>query len=82
MAIEVGAFEAKNKLSKLLAEVERGQRVYITRRGKRVAMLCKPEEEDVRLSEPQVLLTRVRDFRKRVRTGPESLKDLIDEGRR
>ncbi len=36
---EVGAFEAKTHLSRLLDAVERGERVIITRHGKRVAML-------------------------------------------
>ena len=39
---EIGAFEAKNKLSELLDRVERGERVVITRRGKPVAELVPP----------------------------------------
>lgn len=41
--IEVGAFEARNKLSALLDEVEQGAEVTITRRGRPVARLsCRP----------------------------------------
>lgn len=36
---EVGAFEAKTRLSELLADVEAGASVTITRRGKPVARL-------------------------------------------
>lgn len=36
---EVGAFEAKTHLSELLAQVEAGETVTITRRGKPVAQL-------------------------------------------
>ena len=36
---EIGAFEAKTHLSELLAEVEAGETVTITRRGKPVAQL-------------------------------------------
>ena len=36
---EVGTFEAKNKLSALLDQVERGTEIVITRRGKAVAKL-------------------------------------------
>ena len=36
---EIGAFEAKNKLSTLLDWVENGEEVRITRRGKPVARL-------------------------------------------
>ena len=36
---EIGAFEAKNKLGALLDQVERGEEIIITRRGKPVAKL-------------------------------------------
>jgi prevent-host-death family protein len=36
---EIGAFEAKNRLSELLQRVERGEEVVITRRGRAVAKL-------------------------------------------
>jgi len=36
---EIGAFDAKNRLSELLDKVERGEEVVITRRGKPVARL-------------------------------------------
>jgi prevent-host-death family protein len=39
----VGAFEAKNKLSELLDEVERGGEVVITRHGKPVTRLVASE---------------------------------------
>ena len=41
---ELGAFEAKTHLSRLLDAVEKGEKVYITRRGKRVAQLSAAEE--------------------------------------
>ena len=40
MIKEVGAFEAKTHLSRLLDEVEKGERIYITRHGKRIAELA------------------------------------------
>lgn len=36
---EVGIFDAKTHLSELLDEVENGQVIYVTRRGRRVAEL-------------------------------------------
>lgn len=36
---EIGTLEAKSKLSQLLAEVQAGQRFFITKHGKRVAEL-------------------------------------------
>ena len=35
--VEIGAFEAKTKLSSILTQVERGKRFYITKHGRRVA---------------------------------------------
>ena len=40
---EVGAFEAKTHLSRLLDAVEAGETVVITRRGRPVARLTPPE---------------------------------------
>jgi len=45
MKKEVGAFEAKTHLSRLLDQVEEGQAIYITRHGKRVAQLVPAEHE-------------------------------------
>lgn len=42
---EIGAFEAKTHLSELLAAVEAGERIVITRRGKAVAEL-RPVSDD------------------------------------
>jgi antitoxin (DNA-binding transcriptional repressor) of toxin-antitoxin stability system len=36
---EIGAYEAKTHLSKILAKVQRGRTFYITRRGRRLAEL-------------------------------------------
>ena len=40
---EIGSFEAKNKLSALLDQVERGAEIVITRHGKAVAKLVPAE---------------------------------------
>ncbi len=77
---EIGAFEAKNRLSELLDSVEKGQRIYITRRGKRVALLTNATDEERRSTAD--LLTEMREFRASAKAGPESLKELIGEGRR
>jgi prevent-host-death family protein len=44
MIKEIGAFEAKTHLSRLLDEVAAGQRIYITKHGKRVAELSPVKE--------------------------------------
>jgi prevent-host-death family protein len=48
MKTEVGAFEAKTHLSRLLDQVQAGNDVYITRHGKRVAHLVPIGPESVR----------------------------------
>ncbi len=42
MIREIGAFEAKTHLSRLLDEVAGGETIYITKHGKRVAELRPP----------------------------------------
>lgn len=39
---EIGVFDTKTHLSEIIEKVERGQRFYITKRGKRVAELRPP----------------------------------------
>lgn len=83
-AIEIGAFQAKNQLSSLLRQVEKGQRVFITRRGERVALLIGVHDQLVDAIEdesPEERLAQVREFRRSAEGGKESLKDLIEEGR-
>ncbi|WP_211483267.1 type II toxin-antitoxin system Phd/YefM family antitoxin [Deferrisoma camini] len=79
MAMQVGAFEAKTHLSRLLAAVERGERVTITRRGKPVAVLVPPEAAGEMGGEE--LVQEFAALRARTRPGPESIRDLRDHGR-
>ena len=81
--IEMGAFEAKNRLSELLAKAERGQRIYITRRGKRVAILIPPDsgKSAEESGDGPSLMEEIRAFRTSAKPGPEPLRQLIDEGR-
>ena len=78
--IEVGTFEAKNRLSELLEEAARGSRIWIPRRGKRVALLSSGLNDEAPASEE--LLAAFRGLRSASAPGPESLRDLIEEGRR
>ena len=82
----VGAFEAKNKLSELLDEVECGEEVLITRHGKPVARLVAgaPWSDDERKREAVENLRELRkSLHKRGVTFPvEEILALRDEGRR
>lgn len=73
----VGIFEAKNRLSELVTEVERGATVLLTRNGRPVAELV-PVREKNRDADAamQWLLSR------RWSLGGATIRDLIDDGRR
>lgn len=74
--MSVGVFEAKTTLSALLERVEAGEEIVITRRGVPVARLVPPAADDLVAS-----LAVLADARSRSRPGPESLRELIEEGR-
>jgi prevent-host-death family protein len=79
---ELGLFEAKNRLSELLVRAEKGEKIIITRRGKKIAVLlgikAYESQEKIRTDD---LVSNFNQFRKSASTGPESLKELIEEGR-
>jgi prevent-host-death family protein len=78
--MHVGTFEAKNRLSSLLDMVVAGEEVTITRNGKPIARLVPVETRD--LESVRSAAEGLRAIRVRSRPGPESLKDLVNEGRR
>lgn len=79
-AAEVSAFEAKNRLSQLLREAEKGKSFIIRRRGKTVARLVPPAEEGQVQDFTQVLAS-FREIRRRI-PGRLKIRELIREGRR
>jgi prevent-host-death family protein len=76
----VNAFEAKTRLSELLRETERGMSFIICRRGKEVARLVPPVNEEQAKDLNQVLSS-FREIRKRI-AGKINIRELIEEGRR
>ena len=81
---EIGAFEAKNKLSALLDQVERGEEVVITRRGRAVAKLV-PIEGGADRNRAREAARHIRELAKAMNLGPfdwEEWKRYRDEGRR
>ena len=81
---EIGAFEAKNKLSALLDQVERGEEVVITRRGRPVAKLVSIRTP-YHSKRAAAALRRIRERAKALNLGPfdwEEWKKYRDEGRR
>jgi prevent-host-death family protein len=76
----VGAFEAKTHLPKLLARVENGESIIITRHGKEVARLIPPPGNVAKADAVQAV-AEWRRVRKDVRLGGLSVRKLIEEGR-
>jgi prevent-host-death family protein len=79
--MEISTFEAKSRLSALLAEVARGAEVTITRRGVPVAKLVPvapafDREKARRAAEGLIAASRG------VTLGGLKIKDLVNEGRR
>ena len=75
---EIGAFEAKNKLSWLLDRVEQGEEIVITRHGKPVARMV-PTNAGVDRSEARAALQRMRDRAKQAGLGPFDWKTFKAE---
>jgi prevent-host-death family protein len=78
---KVGSFEAKNKLSALLDEVEHGAEIVITRHGQAVAKLVPPEPGFDRKKAKRAAAG-LREASKGVMLRGLKIKDLINEGRR
>ena len=76
----VGSFEAKTHLSELLARVERGEEIVITRRGTAIARLLPMEEVSDRAAALKSLKAIRKKLRGRVAAG--DILDARDSGRR
>jgi prevent-host-death family protein len=80
---QVGAFEAKSKVSALLDLVEQGEQVLITRRGRPVAKLISPTQaQGFDRDQARAAVERINARRKGVTLGGLKIKDLINEGRK
>ncbi|WP_309625200.1 type II toxin-antitoxin system prevent-host-death family antitoxin [Methylibium sp.] len=78
-----GIFEAKQSFSELIAAVEAGEEVRITRHGKEVVRMLpvRPSVPQVSAAQIERELKELRQLRARVRPGP-GWRELRDEGRR
>ena len=78
---QIGAFEAKNRLSELLVAVENGEEVTITKHGRPVAKLVPFTAHDQ--ARVAAAISALRALRQEVRLGiGETVKDLVNAGRR
>jgi len=79
-AISLGTFEAKNRFSSLVDLASKGSRIWITKRGRRVALLSSGVEGVAGTDAD--LVAAFRKIRARSKAAKGSLKSLIEEGRR
>jgi prevent-host-death family protein len=81
--MEIGTFEAKNRLSELLDKVELGEEIVITRRGRPVARIV-PITDRRDVERARRAAQRIRELAKEMNLGPfdwEEWKKYRDEGR-
>jgi prevent-host-death family protein len=81
---EIGSFEAKNKLSELLAKAESGEEIVITRRGRPVAKLV-PITSSRDVQGARGAMRRIRTLAQQMKLGPfdwGEWKSYRDHGRR
>lgn len=74
-------FDAKNRLSALIAEVERGHEITITRRGLPVAKLV-PATPGFDRDKARATAQALREASRGTTLGGVSIKDLVEDGRR
>ena len=80
MSMEVGAFEAKTQLSKLLDLVRKGEKVVITKHGVPVAQLVPPDSKE--RTDTSLVIKELSGIRNRTKAGKDTIRSLITEGRR
>jgi len=77
----VGAYEAKTHFSELLAKVEAGEEITITKHGTPVARLV-PVKKKYTREERRAAIKRWTELSKGLSLGGLKIRDLINEGRR
>lgn len=77
--IKVGAYEAKTHLPKLLARVQKGERVTITKHGIPIAELV--PVAGAKTMSVQEAIAKLKEFRKGIRLDGLTIRDLREEGR-
>jgi prevent-host-death family protein len=76
----IGAYEAKTNLAKLLERVLKGEQFTITKHGVPVAVLQPPIS--ARKVRPKKVIDEIRMFREKNILGSDTIRSMIEEGRR
>jgi prevent-host-death family protein len=79
MTTTVGAYEAKTHLAQLLDRVEHGESITVTKHGRAVARLVPVDRP---AGDADGVVAALRQARRGVRRGADTVRDMIDEGRR
>lgn len=77
---EIGVFEAKTHLPRLLKRVQAGERFVITRHERPIAELIPYRSAD--RDQVRTAIENLRELRKSHSLGGLSIRELIEEGRR
>ena len=77
----VGSYDAKTHFSELLAKVEMGEEITITRHGMPVARLV-PVRRKHTSEERRAAIDRISKLRKGLRLNGLKIRDLVAEGRK
>lgn len=80
MKREIGSYQAKTHLPRLLRRVARGERITITKHGVPIAMLVPVENREKR--DIGTVIAEIKKFRRRHKLGKLTICEMIDEGRR
>ena len=77
---EIGTFEAKTHLPKLLERVQKGEHFVITKHGRPVAELVPLRTRDP--DKIRAAIDNLKSFQRNHSLGGLSVRELIDEGRK
>ena len=76
---QVGAYEAKTRLSQLIDEAAKGEEIIITKHGVPVAALIPVAGSSQQ--DPQVTIADIKVFRRGRRLARLSIRQLVEDGR-
>lgn len=81
----IGAFEAKTHFSQILVDIEKGNEVIITKRGKPIALLS-PIKKDANVDKVQLAIEAINNLRKNIRLNSKdeklTIQSMKEEGRK
>jgi prevent-host-death family protein len=78
----VAVFEAKSRLSEILAAVERGEEYTVTKHGKPVARIIPSGQVDATwMADAKKLIARIKASRKNSNLTDDELREAIEDGR-